>query len=109
MLDWLLETLFPAGHDVRVVSEGPPWVDPQSSDEFGLVGVGGDLEPGVLLSAYRQGVFPVYEEGEPVCWGSPDPRAVFGLDGLHVSPRLERPIRSGPFERTSNHELLGRR
>src|SRR4051812_40758746 len=101
MLDWLLETLFPAGHDVRTVSDGlPPWGDPESADEFGLGGGGGDLEPEVLVSAYRQGVFPMYEEGEPVCWWSPDPRAVFDLDGLHVSKRLERTIRAGKFHVT---------
>ena len=107
MLDWLLETLFPAGHAPRDLAEGLPWVDPELADEFGLVGVGGNLEPHVLLSAYRQGVFPMYEECEPVCWWSPDPRAVFDLDGLHVSSRLERTIRSNKFQITFDQEFVG--
>jgi leucyl/phenylalanyl-tRNA--protein transferase len=107
MLDWLLETLFPAGHAARDLAEGLPWVDPESADEFGLVGVGGDLEPQVLLNAYQQGVFPMYEEGEPVCWWSPDPRAVFDLGGLHVSQRLARTSRSNKFHVTFDQEFVG--
>ncbi len=101
MLDWLLETLFP-------VMPGTPnssvsrklWVDPEFADDFGLVGVGGDLEPERLLLAYRQGVFPMYEEGEPICWWSPDPRAIFELRDLHVPRRLARTIRSKKFRVT---------
>jgi leucyl/phenylalanyl-tRNA--protein transferase len=107
MLDWLLETLFPVAHEPRDAADGLPWVDPESADEFGLVGVGGELEPDVLLSAYRQGVFPMYEEGEPVCWWSPDPRAVFDLDRLHVSRRLARTIRSGKFVVTFDQAFVG--
>src|SRR5688572_28741764 len=108
MLDWLLETLFPAPHLPREAGDdSPAWVDPQSADEFGLVGVGGDLEPERLLSAYRQGVFPMFEEGEPICWWSPDPRAVFDLDRLHISRRLMRTLRSGKFRVTFDREFVG--
>ncbi len=106
MLDWLLESLFPppAGTDREADCI---WVEPDLADPLGLVGVGGDLEPERLLSAYRQGIFPMYEEGEPICWWSPDPRAAFDLDGLHVSRRLERTIRSGKFGVTFNQEFVG--
>src|SRR5262245_36282215 len=98
MLDWLLESLFPVTYDPNGPAEDmPAWVDPESADEFGLVGVGGDLRPERLLSAYRQGVFPMFEEGEPICWWSPDPRAVFDLEGLRVARRLARTLRSGKF------------
>jgi leucyl/phenylalanyl-tRNA--protein transferase len=108
MLDWLLETLFPGMPAPRPVAQDQvPWVDPESADDFGLVGVGGDLETERLLTAYRQGVFPMYEEGEPVCWWSPDPRAVFDLDKLHVSRRLGRTIRSGKFKITFDREFVG--
>lgn len=106
MLDWLLESLFPPG--LRAPStDAQAWVDPESADEFGLVGVGGDLEPERLLIAYRQGVFPMFEEGEPICWWSPDPRAVFDLDRLHISRRLLRTIRSGKFRVTFDQEFVG--
>jgi leucyl/phenylalanyl-tRNA--protein transferase len=76
--------------------------DPERADEMGLVAVGGDLQPQRLLEAYRRGVFPWYDEGDPVCWWSPDPRAVIELDGLHVSRRLGRTLRSGRFSFTVN-------
>jgi leucyl/phenylalanyl-tRNA--protein transferase len=72
------------------------------ADDSGLVAVGGDLRPERLLRAYRAGVFPWYDEGQPVCWWSPDPRAIIELDGLHISRRLARTLRSGRFHVTVN-------
>ena len=64
-----------------------------SADEQGLVGVGGDLEPGTLLAAYRCGLFPMPLGGRgPVGWWSPDPRAVIPLDGLRISRSLRRSL-----------------
>lgn len=78
------------------------FLDPELADDMGLVGMGGDLEPRRLLQAYRQGIFPWYDEGYPVCWWSPDPRAIFELDRFHISRRLRRTIRSGRFSLTVN-------
>ena len=80
----------------------PDWAEP-----LGLVAVGGDLRPARLLDAYRHGIFPWYSDGEPVLWWSPDPRAIFELDGLHVSRRLRRTIRSGRFTPTVNRDFTG--
>ena len=85
----------------------PPWLPPEEADEWGLVGVGGSLSPACLLRAYREGIFPWYSEGEPVCWWSPDPRAIFELDGFHCSRRLLRTIRSGKFRVTVNGDFDG--
>ena len=74
--------------------------EPERADETGLVAIGGDLEPATLVQAYRSGVFPWYGEGDPILWWSPDPRGVFELDGLYVSRRLARTIRSGKFRLT---------
>jgi leucyl/phenylalanyl-tRNA--protein transferase len=78
------------------------FLHPEWADEHGLVAVGGDLQPRRLLQAYRNGIFPWYSPGEPVLWWSPDPRAIFELDGLHVSRRLRRTMRSGRFKLTIN-------
>ena len=75
-------------------------LDPEDADADGLVGVGGDLHSNTLLEAYRRGIFPWYDDDLPILWWSPDPRAVFELDGLHVSRRLARTIRQGKFELT---------
>jgi leucyl/phenylalanyl-tRNA--protein transferase len=80
---------------------------PEGADAFGLVAVGGDLSPQRLLEAYRHGVFPWFDEGDPILWWSPDPRAVFELDGLRVTRRLARTIRSGRFRVTVNQDFGG--
>jgi leucyl/phenylalanyl-tRNA--protein transferase len=54
-----------------------------------VVAVGGDLEPGTLLLAYRSGLFPMRIDGV-LAWWSPDPRGVLPLDGFHASRSLRR-------------------
>ncbi|WP_455388495.1 leucyl/phenylalanyl-tRNA--protein transferase [Petrachloros mirabilis] len=66
----------------------------------GLLAVGGDLQPERLLEAYRHGIFPWYDDAQPILWWSPDPRAVLFPDKLHISRSLERTIRRGTFTLT---------
>lgn len=66
----------------------------------GLLARGGDLEPERLVRAYREGIFPWYEEGEPILWWSPHPREVLFPEKLHVPRRLARTIRRGVYEST---------
>jgi leucyl/phenylalanyl-tRNA---protein transferase len=78
--------------------EPPPsvWGFPPvaAADNDGLVGVGADLEPGTLLAAYRQGLFPMpVGRTGPMGWWSPDPRGVLPLTGLEVSRSLRRSCR----------------
>lgn len=63
--------------------------------EDDLVAVGGPLEPAGVLEAYRAGLFPWYDVGQPPLWWSPDPRAILPLDQLHVPRRLMRTLRAG--------------
>src|SRR5438132_9723157 len=77
-----------------------PVFDPESADEQGLVAIGGEVEPALLLEAYQRGVFPWFNEDTPVLWWSPDPRAVIDLDSFHVPRRLRRTLRSGRFAYT---------
>jgi leucyl/phenylalanyl-tRNA--protein transferase len=57
-----------------------------------IIAIGADLEPGTLLGAYRQGLFPMYA-GRSLAWWSPDPRGIIPLDGFHRSRSLNRAIR----------------
>jgi leucyl/phenylalanyl-tRNA---protein transferase len=82
--------------------DGRPWIPPALADADGLVGVGGDLSVSTLLLAYADGVFPWFNDGDPLLWWSPDPRGVIELDSLHVSRRLVRTIRTGKFRVTLN-------
>ena len=78
------------------------WVSPDTATAEGLVGVGGDLRPPTLVRAYCDGVFPWFNEGDPVLWWSPDPRAIIELDGLHISRSLAKTIKSGKFRISIN-------
>lgn len=88
-----------------VVPQFPPaspyvFPDPRQAGPEGLVAMGGDFEPGTIMQAYASGVFPWPHPGEEYLWFSPDPRCLFEIDGLHVSRRLARTIRSGRFTAT---------
>lgn len=63
----------------------------------GLLAVGGDLKPERLIQAYRNGIFPWYNEGQPILWWSPDPRTVLSTDALKVSSSLRKRIRNAGF------------
>ncbi len=63
----------------------------------GLLAVGGDLSVARLLEAYRHGIFPWYNDGQPILWWSPDPRTVLLPDRLKVSRSLRKNARSGKF------------
>lgn len=71
-------------------------------DPYGLLFIGGDLEPESLLGAYRRGIFPWFNEDDPILWWSPDPRAVFDFETLHFSKRLLRVVRQQKFIITIN-------
>ena len=70
--------------------------------EEGLLAVGGDLSAERLLAAYRNGIFPWYNEGDPILWWSPDPRMLLFPAEIHVSKRLKRTIRQGKFSVTAD-------
>jgi leucyl/phenylalanyl-tRNA--protein transferase len=72
--------------------------DPRLADADGLVAIGGDLSVPRLLLAYRSGIFPWTIA--PITWWSPNPRAIFELDQLHVSHSLAKVIRQGVFQHT---------
>ena len=83
-------------HWIRPDDPPDAFPDPQRAlhEPDGLLAVGGDLTPERLLAAYRRGIFPWYEAGQPILWWSPDPRAVLLPDDLHVSGSLRKALRS---------------
>ncbi len=94
---------------IRPRTGGFPWLGPadhyqfpdcESADADGMIGVGGNLSPGMLLSAYRQGVFPWFNPEDPVIWWCPDPRFVLYFDEIHVSRSMARLLRRGRFRFT---------
>ncbi len=73
------------------------------ADEDGLLAIGGDLSTERLLLAYRSGIFPWYNEEEPICWWCPDPRFVLFPPDLKVSKSMQAVLRSGSFRFTADH------
>lgn len=73
--------------------ESFPFPDPRSADQSGIVCSGGNLSPGLLLSAYSQGIFPWFSDNEPLLWWSPDPRFVLFPGRFHVSDTMRKLMR----------------
>jgi leucyl/phenylalanyl-tRNA--protein transferase len=89
-----------------ISQDDPPEAFPDVSaalrEPDGLLAAGGDLSPDRLLYAYRRGVFPWFDSGQPILWWSPDPRCVLMPDSFHVARRLRRSIRNAGFELSVN-------
>lgn len=86
-----------------LAADAPPaFPDPRRGDDEGLVAIGGDLSRERLLAAYASGIFPWYNEGFPVLWWSPNPRAVLNAEELHVSRSLTRCLRRRDYALTWN-------
>ncbi len=91
------------------MSDDFPYLDENQRIEFpslqevevdGLLAAGGNLSPGVLLSAYENGIFPWYNPGDPILWWNPDPRFILHPGGLSISGRLRRSLRRAGFSFT---------
>lgn len=84
-----------------------PWLDERSlqfpdidnalDEPNGLLAVGGDLSPERLLTAYQHGIFPWYEDPQPLLWWSPQPRAVLFPEKLHCSRSLRKQMRKASY------------
>lgn len=80
--------------------------DPKKWDNS-IIAVGGNLSPGMLLSAYEQGIFPWYGPEDPVIWQSPDPRFVLFPDRLHISSSMKKILNKRVFEITFDKDFAG--
>ena len=75
------------------------WFPPvDEAEDDGLLAVGGDLSTERLLLAYRSGIFPWFNDEEPIMWWSPDPRFVLFPDNLKVSKSMQQVIRKEEFQ-----------
>ena len=87
-----------------------PWLSPTNLDfpslelafeePNGLLAAGGDLSPERLVAAYRRGIFPWYEDPEPILWWSPAPRTVLFPNKIHISRSLQKRLRKGDYRVT---------
>lgn len=77
-----------------------PPLDSALKQPNGLLAFGGDLSPERLINAYRLGIFPWYEQDQPILWWSPDPRCVLFPDEMHVSRSLAKRLRNTSYTLT---------
>ena len=84
------------------------WFPPvEYASEEGILAIGGDLSVERLLLAYRSGIFPWFNENEPIVWYSPDPRMVLFPEKLKVSKSMKQLIKSDKFTVTFNKDFAG--
>ncbi len=76
---------------------------PELADDEGLLAVGGDLSPERLMLAYAHGIFPWYNEGEPILWWSPNPRTVLLPKEFKSSKSLKQNIRKYNYQFRVNY------
>ncbi len=79
--------------------------NPRESSEEGLVAWGGDLNPNRIISAYLKGIFPWYNENDPILWWSPDPRLVLYPKDIKISKSLKKSMKK--FELKIDHDFEG--
>ena len=70
--------------------------NPEKS-KSGVIATGGNLSPGMLLSAYLQGIFPWFSDDDPLLWWCPDPRFVLFPNELHIPKSLRRTLNQKVF------------
>lgn len=82
-----------------------PPLDRALKEPNGLLAMGGDLTPQRLLEAYRKGIFPWFNEGEPILWWSPDPRMVLFPDELRISRSLSKELKKSNYQIRTDHRF----
>ena len=82
------------------------WFPPVSeTHDSGIIAVGGDLSTERLLLAYNSGIFPWFEDGEPITWWSPEWRMVLFLDDLKISKSMRNILNRDVFKVTFNQDF----
>jgi leucyl/phenylalanyl-tRNA--protein transferase len=91
--------IYPLTDDPRV------FPDPRHASVEGLLAYGGDLSPQRLLNAYSVGIFPWFNEDDPILWWSPDPRLVLYPQDIKISKSFRRILRNGEYEIKFDHNF----
>jgi len=77
----------------------------ETANPDGIIAIGGDLSSERLMLAYKSGIFPWYNEGEPIIWYSPDPRMVLYPENLRISKSMRSVLRNKKFRITFNQNF----
>ena len=74
----------------QLLHEIPIFPPIEDAEEDGLLAIGGDLNKERLLEAYKNGIFPWYEYGQPILWWSPNPRLILIPAEIKISRSLRK-------------------
>ena len=88
-----------------VLGKGILFPNVETANVDGVIAIGGDLSSERLLLAYESGIFPWYNEGEPIIWYSPDPRMVLFPNRLKISKSMRSVLRKENFNITFNQNF----
>jgi len=90
---------------IRLDARHPRFPELSAAHSNGLLAIGGNLEVETLCAAYQRGIFPWYEEGQPLLWWSPDPRLVLLTNAMRVSRSLGKTIKTRFCDIRLNHNF----
>jgi len=77
----------------------------ETADQYGVLAVGGDLSVNRLLNAYKNGIFPWYNQGEPIIWYAPPKRMVLFPEELKISKSMKQILKKEIFTVTFNRNF----
>ena len=75
-----------------------PNTDQALIEPNGLIAISNTLKTERIIEAYKQGIFPWFNQHEPILWWSPDPRLVLFPDDLKISSSLSKKIKKNNYQ-----------
>ena len=88
-----------------ILGESFEFPSPNDADEIGIVAFGGDLHPDRIFKAYKEGIFPWFENDNNLVWWSPDPRMVLFPKKIKISKSTKKIINQDYFKVTYNQSF----
>jgi len=79
--------------------------NPRYAADEGLLAYGGGLEPNRILTAYRNGIFPWFNEDDPILWWSPNPRLVLYPNELKIAKSFRKVLKNRKFVVKFDHNF----
>lgn len=82
-----------------------PDIEQAMDEPDGLLAIGGDLSASRLIDAYRHGIFPWFNEDQPILWWSPQTRAILYPEDIHISHSMKKWLKKTTYQVTVNHDF----
>jgi|TARA_B110000879_G_scaffold92362_1_gene126437 leucyl/phenylalanyl-tRNA--protein transferase len=90
---------------MQILDQRIKFPDVSQASADGLLAIAGDLSSERLIEAYSNGIFPWFNDEDPIMWWSPDPRFVIFPEELKVSKSMRQLFKKKPFQVTQNQNF----